>query len=573
MKFLFRNNLSTRSKYYLDFFPLAFMLIPFLPTPPSSFLQNIFSLSLFHFRKKPFPSTSSGHTFTEGFSAIEQGNDFAISVHNKATSPIFMLFACMWILGVVVMFLLAIHSFFKFRTIKNSALPVQNRTVKRLYQTCCKEINCKKEIPLYSTAFLKSPVTVGVLRPRIYLPIHLISDYNAKDMRFMLLHELQHCRQKDSFFVFLMNLSGILYWFNPFVWYELREMRCDRELSCDSAVLHLLDETDYQAYGNTLLNFAEKISLHPFPYTTGISGSMKQIKQRILNIATFQRKRKQSKSKKFLIHSLIVLLLFTYMPLLTVAAFPQNTSPLPVDIQTIFEIDLSHHFQKTQGSFVLYDSNKNLWNIFDIEQAKKRISPNSTYKIYDALLGLESGIITSENSVITWDGKNYPFDAWEKDQTLHSAMQNSVNWYFQSIDTQLGLQTIRSFLQKIEYGNQKTSSDLDLYWTDLSLKISPMEQVSLLKKFYNNEFHFTPSNIETVKNSILLSSNENGSLYGKTGTGRINGKDVSGWFIGFIETSDNVYYFATNIQGKENITGSKATDITTSILSEFNIWN
>lgn len=77
-------------------------------------------------------------------------------------------------------------------------------------------------------------------------------------MRFMLLHELQHCRQKDTRIVFLMNLAGILYWFNPFVWYALKEMRCDRELSCDSAVLHLLDETDYQAYGNTLINFAEK---------------------------------------------------------------------------------------------------------------------------------------------------------------------------------------------------------------------------------------------------------------------------------------------------------------------------
>ncbi len=38
----------------------------------------------------------------------------------------------------------------------------------------------------------------------------------------MLLHELQHCRQKDTRIVFLMNLAGILYWFNPFVWYALK---------------------------------------------------------------------------------------------------------------------------------------------------------------------------------------------------------------------------------------------------------------------------------------------------------------------------------------------------------------
>ena len=93
-------------------------------------------------------------------------------------------------------FVLAARSFLRLRTLEQSALPLQNQQVKRLYENCCKEMHCKKKIPIYSTAFLKSPVTVGLIHPRIYLPIHLISDFNAKDMRFMLLHELQHCRQK-----------------------------------------------------------------------------------------------------------------------------------------------------------------------------------------------------------------------------------------------------------------------------------------------------------------------------------------------------------------------------------------
>ena len=172
---------------------------------------------------------------------------------------------------------------------------------------------------------------------------------------------------------------------------------------------------------------------------------------------------------------------------------------------------------------------------------------------------------------MTWNGEDYPFDAWEANQTLSSAMKNSVNWYFQSIDSQLGFHSVKSFLQKIQYGNQQTGSDIDLYWTDLSLKISPIEQVNLLKKFHDNEFQFAPQNIDAVKNSILLSSGSKSSLYGKTGTGQIEGKDVNGWFIGFLETADNVYYFATNIQGETETTGSKATEITTSVLSELNI--
>ena len=51
-----------------------------------------------------------------------------------------------------------------------------------------------------------------------------------------------------------------------------------------------------------------------------------------------------------------------------------------------------------------------------MEHASLRVAPNSTYKIYDALFGLEEGVITPENSFIAWNGENYPFKAWNTDQ-------------------------------------------------------------------------------------------------------------------------------------------------------------
>ncbi len=46
----------------------------------------------------------------------------------------------------------------------------------------------------------------------------------------------------------------------PFVWFALREMRNDREVACDTSVLKMLEEDDYEDYGNTLINFIEKVS-------------------------------------------------------------------------------------------------------------------------------------------------------------------------------------------------------------------------------------------------------------------------------------------------------------------------
>ncbi len=235
-------------------------------------------------------------------------------------------------------------------------------------------------------------------------------------------------------------------------------------------------------------------------------------------------------------------------------------------------IDLSAYFNGYEGSFVLYDLKNDTWSIYDMDHATLRTAPNSTYKIYDALFGLEAGIITPEDSLMVWNGADYPFEAWNADQDLYSAMQSSVNWYFQEIDGQLGTSALRRYIKEIGYGNEIINSDLSSYWMQSALKISPVEQIELLTDLYNNDFGFTRENINAVKDSICLFSSENESFYGKTGTGRINDNDINGWFIGYIETADSTYFFATNIQSTENATGSKASEISFSVLSDMGIW-
>ncbi len=90
-----------------------------------------------------------------------------------------------------------------------------------------------------------------------------------------------------------------------------------------------------------------------------------------------------------------------------------------------------------------------------MEHATLRFAPNSTYKIYDALFGLEEEIITPENSFIAWNGEIYPFEAWDADQTLQSAMNSSVNWYFESVDEQLGAANISNYIEEIGVWNRK----------------------------------------------------------------------------------------------------------------------
>lgn len=569
LKRLLSKYISAPALYRLWFLLPGLMTVPFLPKNMFSVLQKFSLSSGTHsvFAEKP-----SLHPFIGSDAAFEKVNDFAVSISDKTPSLLCIFLLGIWISGGAFMCVLTFRSFLRLHALEGSALPLQHQQVQKLYQSCCNEMRIKKEVPVYSTAFLKSPFTTGFLKPRIYLPIHLISDFNPVELRFIFLHELQHCRQKDALISYWMNFICIIYWFNPFVWRALREIQNDREVSCDSKVLHQLEKSDYHAYGNTLINFAEKLSHFPFPYRAGISGSMKQIKHRILNIAHFQKETKASRLRGIFLFIVTASLFLWAVPTLAFSYSPQNRSDLPKNIKRISNLELSNAFHGYEGSFVLYNSRENTWSVYDPDNARKRISPNSTYKIYDALLGLESGVISPESSVISWNGEACPFEAWEGDQDLNSAMKNSVNWYFQSIDSQLGSDSIKSFLHTIQYGNQQTGSDMDLYWTDSSLKISPLEQVELLKKFNENEFHFSPDNISAVKKALQLSSSDAGNFFGKTGTGRIDNRDVNGWFVGYVETSDNTYYFSVNIKADSNASGSAAAKIAMSVLSDLEMW-
>lgn len=299
---------------------------------------------------------------------------------------------------------------------------------------------------------------------------------------------------------------------------------------------------------------------------------MKQMQKRIANIASYKRPSAWRKTKGMAAWGVTAMFLLSSAPMLSTYAVDKEIYQWDTSSETVSVVDLSAYFDGYEGSFVLYDLKEDTWKIYDMNHAVSRTSPNSTYKIYDALFGLESGVITPENSFMTWNGTNYPFAEWNTDQDLDSAMNFSVNWYFQTIDRQLGASLVKDYIRETGYGNQNVYADLSSYWMESSLKISPIEQVQLLTRLYTGSFDFAKENVDAVKQSILLSSSSNGNFYGKTGTGRIDGSDVNGWFIGCIETYDHTYFFAVNITSTENATGSKASEISLSILSDMDIW-
>jgi beta-lactamase class D len=220
--------------------------------------------------------------------------------------------------------------------------------------------------------------------------------------------------------------------------------------------------------------------------------------------------------------------------------------------------DLSPFFKNTKGAFVVYDLKNNRYIRYNEARCRERFSPKSTFKIPNSLIGLETGVIQDANSVIAWNRRKYPpqdnwnqepFNHWAQDQTLRSAIKYSVVWYYQELALRVGEQRMKKYISVFNYGNQNVSGGIDEFWLNGKLQISADEEVEFLKAFYTERLGISKRSTDIVKDILVLEKTPAYTLSGKTGGGSIAERIFIGWFVGYLETNGDVYFFATNIEG------------------------
>ncbi|ADZ84593.1 BlaR1 family beta-lactam sensor/signal transducer [Cellulosilyticum lentocellum] len=565
VKYLFKNQLSTTFQYYLDFILCFTLLVPFIPN--TFFYWNIRTLLPFSFSDSTTYS-EYGNYSKQTLSIINQRllQDFSISTDKQLPDLLITSFEVIWLSGILLLVLIAICYHKRFYQKQKYLKPVTDSALISLLATCKQELGITSFIDLRLSSSIKSPILIGLLKPKIILPHSLTQSYSIQEVRYIFLHELQHYKHKDILINYIISALTIIYWFHPLILYALKEMKLDRELVCDSSVLNGLEEDQYADYGYTLIHFADQAHSYPLAPRTNLSQGKDLLKKRIIHITHYQSPSKKLKVKSYFIFGLVVLITLQTLPL--IARPISNKVAFNFGSSNVKEEDLHAFFGDYIGTFVLYDLEEDTYSIYNKTHALERTSPNSTYKLYSALFALDANTITPEHSKRIWDGTIYPFETWNQDQTLISAMNYSVNWYFQDLDTALGASKLATYLKKLHYGNEDLSGGMDTFWLNSSLKISPLEQVQLLTAFYKQDLAFNPKDILTLKQAIKISESSTYILSGKTGTGRVNDKDISGWFMGYIEKSGKAYIFATHIASKEYADGARAADIAISILKE-----
>ena len=134
-------------------------------------------------------------------------------------------------------------------------------------------------------------------------------------------------------------------------------------------------------------------------------------------------------------------------------------------------------------------------------------------------------------------------------QTLRTAFKRSVVWYYRELALKVGRERMKEYVHRLRYGNEDTSGPLNNFWLGSSLKISADEQVDFLRRLHREELPVSKRSISIVKEIATLEQTPEYKLSGKTGGGPLGENRFLGWFVGYLETKENTYFFATQIEG------------------------
>ncbi|GAA0834906.1 class D beta-lactamase [Bifidobacterium pullorum subsp. gallinarum] len=208
-------------------------------------------------------------------------------------------------------------------------------------------------------------------------------------------------------------------------------------------------------------------------------------------------------------------------------------------------LELQHIFHDTQGTLVLKNLKTDQVYQFNPGRSQQRFTPESSFKVANALIGLEVKAVADEYDVKRWDGIARDFPVWNRDHSLASAMRDSAIWYYQAMARDIGQVPMQHYLNRINYGNRDISGGIDTFWLDSSLKISAIEQADFIERLVEEDLPFQKKTMKTVKRIMIDDEQDEYTIHGKTGS-RLSDMGL-GWYVGYVETDRNTWVFATNV--------------------------
>ena len=167
-----------------------------------------------------------------------------------------------WLAGVAAMLIFGVLSYIRHKHKLDSAIRVEGN--------------------LYETDSIQSPFVLGVLKPKIYIPLNL----SGQEYEYIILHEQTHIRRHDHIIKFAAYFILCIHWFNPLTWAAFLLMGMDMEMSCDERVLKSLGGKIKKDYSMSLLSYTGG---RRFVNGSPLAFSEDSFKKRIKNVLKYKK--------------------------------------------------------------------------------------------------------------------------------------------------------------------------------------------------------------------------------------------------------------------------------------------
>ncbi|MFM7710823.1 MAG: penicillin-binding transpeptidase domain-containing protein [Ferruginibacter sp.] len=259
----------------------------------------------------------------------------------------------------------------------------------------------------------------------------------------------------------------------------------------------------------------------------------------------------------------------------------KSTTPFLLLLATIFLIEacsvhkanvddsLERFFKEASvtGTFTMLNNATGEITVYNMAQDTIRQNPGSTLDVLTALIALQNGLVPDTKTGLTVD--SLASTTASKSVNIREALPNHVSNYFREIINRMGQPVFKKWIDTIHYGNQLIGSNSPSAGIE-SLRISPDEQLGLMKRLYFNQLPFRKSVQDTVKQLMLREDNTLYRLsyaYSPSASMSATGNQ---WLIGWIEENGHVYFFVTHTRTAQPVSKTEVPlNITRKILKSY----
>ena len=235
----------------------------------------------------------------------------------------------------------------------------------------------------------------------------------------------------------------------------------------------------------------------------------------------------------------------------TAAAGVEPSGAQPAGAADTVRADWGAAFERRglEGTFVLYDPATGRTSRYAPERAARRFPPASTFKLYNALVAFETGVVGDPDSVFAWDGVERSVPAWNRGQSLREGLANSTVWLYQRVARRVGAARYRAAFAREPYGNGLVGDSVATFWLVGPLAVSADEEVAFVDRLRRGALAFSPATQAAVRGMTpALVDTAGVRLRAKTGIALRAGRPDLGWLVGWVERADGDVVFALNAE-------------------------